>query len=71
MIDDYIGWPLRLFEETVPPRERQRYEIRYTVSRPEHMDDSGRTKRIIMAKDHVLYVACFRDGMPREMEKQE
>lgn len=69
MIDDYIGWPLCLFEETVPLRERQQYEIRYTVSRPEHLDDSGRTKRIIMAKDHVLYVACFRDGMPREMEK--
>ncbi len=67
----FVGCPLSRFEEEVPLPERQKMDIRYTASRPEHLDDPERTKRIIMVKDHVLYVACFRDGSPREEEKQD
>ncbi len=70
-MERFIGCPLSQFEEEVSLQERQQVEVRYTLSRPEHMDDPERTRRIIMARNHVLYVACFRDGLPREGEKQD
>ena len=70
-MEQWVGQPLELFLQTLSEKEREAYEICYTLGREEHLMAPDRTKRIVMVRGKTIYVSCFRDGMPEGTERTE
>lgn len=63
----YIGLPLAL----IPEEAQKGYVLRPVCARPEHRWDSSRTPRLMGVRDGALLIGYFKDGDPREAEKQD
>lgn len=66
MIEDYLGRPL----SAIPQHELNGYQCRPVLARPEHLRDALRTGRLMAVQEKTLYIGYFKDGQPRQAEKQ-